>query len=50
MPSNPWPWFDDESGALAQRIAQQSTKSLQNSFLLVINGPHRQVMNNAHTA
>lgn len=50
MRRSPWLWFDDDSGALAQQMAQQVTNRRNNNFLLVVNGAHRQAMNEAVAA
>jgi hypothetical protein len=50
MRSDPWPWFDDDSGVLAQQMAQQVNKRLQSNFLIVVNGAHRQAMNEFEAA
>jgi hypothetical protein len=45
MRQDPWPWFEDDSGVLAQQLAQQVNRRLQSNFLVVINGAHHQAMN-----
>jgi len=44
MQHDPWSWFEDDSGDLAQQLAQQVSQRLKNSFLLVINDARHQAM------
>jgi len=45
MRQDPWPHFEDDSGVTAQLMHQQIRNRLNSSFLLVVNGAHRQAMN-----
>ena len=45
MRQDPWPWFEDDTGLVAQQMAQHINRKRAANFILVTNNAHRQAMN-----